>query len=139
MELNDKSFEIDNLQLVKPDGISREMCVEFDCTPAMDNGCQLDSGTIHKLGVQYEHLNDQLLAAYEDNSNDATTYVMYNDTDVIGYYTIQMSSTKVAKSYRKEHNLVGNSTNTGFSCVDVPFVAVNRKYQNKKYGRVLFL
>jgi len=139
MELHGKSFEIDNLQLVKQDGISREMCAEFDCTPAIDNGSQLDSGTIHKLGMQYEHLNGQLLAAYEDNSNDAATYVMYNDADVIGYYTIQMSSTKVAKGYRKEHNLVGNSTNTGFSCVDVPFVAVNRKYQNKKYGRVLFL
>ncbi|ETY73873.1 hypothetical protein LFAB_10150 [Lactiplantibacillus fabifermentans T30PCM01] len=136
MELHGKDIRIDTLKLVKSK-ITRHMCANFSCLPLNFESLELDTGKKFKLEETYNQISDYLLAAYDDQSNDAVTNVMYSDAEIIGYYTIQMNTTKVSKRYRKFHHLNGSSNNTGYPCVDVPFLAINRNYQQQGYGRLL--
>ena len=136
MELFGEHVRIDNLKLVKQD-IATHMYKEFDCTP---KNFEIDSlnGKTHKLNMHYKKLNDYLSDAYNDRTNGAATYVMYNEKEIIGYYTIQMWVTQVTKKYKKNRNLSGDN-HVGYPCVDVPFLAINNNYQEKGYGQALLM
>lgn len=129
-----ESIVIDNPTslILSPDQIN-----QFDCTPLDFEPARSDSNQAYT--DNYRQMNKHLQASFQQNDQGSVTYVMCGagSGSVIGYYTIAMGVTKLSKKFRQSSQIEGQDGNTGYPCVDVPFLAVNRAFQRSGYGKLL--
>lgn len=117
--------------------VTKGMCDNFNCTPSEFMDLASLDGKDYKFGMQYEKLSNQLNKAFTAlNVNYSVTHVMYNDEDIIGYYTANVWVAKVSDAYRDSNDL-NEASNVGYPCVDVSYLAVDNNYQRQGYGQLL--
>lgn len=111
---------------------------KFNCIPDDFEENFQDSKTSY-YSKYYSKINQNLYDAFGNPDRSSSTYVMYDSEnfDIIGYYTIYMGTTKINSKFRKRYAIPGRGTNEGFPYVDVPFLAIDHKYQKEGYGELL--